>query len=236
MGVDMFNGREFGFLDSNGNMSYIDAPNDQNVTLFGHVSGGRIAGGTGSGAGFVYDIANRSFTSINDPLGYRGTQAVDVSGQDVVGNYWGVGAYGDTVEHEFLYNGAQYITVDDPLGVGSTTIQAIDGNNVLGTYRAGSGSHAFLYDITKPADAAASYTTLSIPVPSNANNVWVTDISGNDVVGYYDFHNVAGGQGFIYDIGSGGFTTLDDPLGTYTAPAAISDGNIVGTYTSRGAK
>ena len=56
-------------------------------------------------------------------------------------------------------------------------------------------------------------------------------ISGNNVVGLY--YDTAGkGHGFLYNISTEQYTTLDDPLATqYTVPTGIDGNTVFGDYT-----
>ena len=59
-------------------------------------------------------------------------------------------------------------------------------------------------------------------------------VSGNSIVGYYaDGSNAA--HGFLYDISTMTYTTVDDPLGTNgTYATGTSGGTIVGVYQGVG--
>ncbi len=124
--------------------------------------------GVGGDYGFLYD--GSTWTKIDDALGYYGTCATGVSGNNVVG--WYTTFTGQ--QYGFLYNGSTYTTLSDPLGT-STTSFGISGNNVVGQYYAG-GWKSFLYD-------GSSWLTLNDPL--GANGTFAYGISGNDIVGSY---------------------------------------------------
>ena len=112
---------------------------------------------------------------------------------------------------------AQYnfIPIDDPSATEGTTPFGIDGNNIVGNYQNSSGIFGFLYN-------GSSYTTLTFP--SSLDTI-ASGISGNNIVGYYNQN------GFIYNISTASFTTLNNPAGANgITPGGISGNNIVGTY------
>jgi hypothetical protein len=147
---------------------------------------------------FSLFLASRSFgqytfTDIDDPLGTEGTEALGVSGNDIVGFYT---ANGD-IRSGFLYNGSTYSTLDDPLGT-NTTASGVSGGNVVGYYSNAIGTYGFLYNGT-------TYTTLNDPLATEGT--YVSGISGNDIVGYYMTSN--GEHAFLFNGTT--YTTLVDP-------------------------
>ena len=97
--------------------------------------------------GFIYN--GSTYTTLNDPLGERGTELFAISGNNIVGAYW------DAFYHlyNFIYNGSTYTTLNDPSAVGNTYPQGISGNNVVGSYQDLAGhNHGFLYN-------GSTYTT-----------------------------------------------------------------------------
>ena len=166
-----------------------------------------------------------SFTTLDDPLGVNGTAATGISGNNIVGYYLDA----SNTRHEFLYNGSTYTTINT-LG----TIAGIDGNNVVGTYQAASNvQNGFVYNISTSA-----YTIISEPLATN-NLTYATAISGNIVVGIYGAGTQPGNpatgttgyNGYIYNLSTSAYTTLDNPLGVRgTLPYGISGNDIVGTY------
>ena len=108
-----------------------------------------------------------------------------------------------------------YTAINDPLATLGTTPLGIDGNNIVGTYQNGSGNFGFLYD-------GNNYTTLTFP---SSLDTLAAGISGNTIVGY------SGQSGFLYNISTATYTTLNNPSGANgITPNAISGNNVVGTY------
>ena len=119
-----------------------------------------------------------------DPPGSTSSSATAVSGDNVVGRYWGSGGC-----HGFLYDGSSYKTLDLP-GSTDTSVQGVSGNNVVGSYRDGDrGMHGCLYD-------GSSYTTLD---PAGSTGTYAYAVSGRNVVGVY-FDSSYGYHGFLYVI------------------------------------
>jgi len=105
----------------------------------------------------------------------------------------------------------------------NTYAYGIDGNNIVGTYRkvgVSNDYYVFLYDIT-----TSTYTIL--PDSPVSYYPGVVDIDGNNIVGCYkdDDHH-----GFLYNIDSKTYTTLDVPGSDYTHAYGIDGNNIVGYY------
>src|SRR5207302_1199237 len=101
---------------------------------------------------------------------------------------------------------------------------AISGDSVVGTYIDGAGLyHGFLYQGT-------TLTTLDVP---GGYHTTVTDISGNDIVGFYDAKGST--HRFLYD-GSTYNTNIDPPgSATYydawqVGTTAIDGSSIVGEW------
>ena len=101
------------------------------------------------------------------------------------------------------------------------TPEGISGNIVLGQ---GNNGQAVLYnDITQ--------TTVVLNVPTNSS---ATGMSGNYIVGTYK-DNSGDGNGFLYDITTGTYITLNDPSASTSGDAGtyfngIYGNNIVGNY------
>jgi len=160
--------------------------------------------------------ASQTFTTIDDPLGTKGSFPGGISGDNIVGSY----SDSSNKLHGFLYNGSTWTTIDDPLvGNGEyqgTTPNGISGNNIVGGYADSSNvSHGFLYN-------GSTYTTLDDPLGVTL----AYGISGNNIVG------TSGSHGFLYNELTKTYTTLDDPLAGISGTVAlgISDNNIVGSY------
>ena len=87
-----------------------------------------------------------TFTTLDDPLGLYGTQALGVSSNYIVGCY-----YDSQGAHGFYYDGSTYTTLDDPNGFGSTYAFGVSGNTVVGQYQDGSGWHGFVATVPEPS-------------------------------------------------------------------------------------
>jgi len=77
------------------------------------------------------------------------------------------------------------------------------------------------------AHAAYTYTTLS--GPSGTASMQVEGIGGNNVVGYYRTSTTGPDNGFVYNISTGAYTTVNVPGATYTDAYGVSgNGYVVG--------
>lgn len=164
------------------------------------------------------------YTTVNVP-GATSTYAYGISGNDIVGEYWGGNSW-----HGFLYDGSTYTTLDVP-GAQGTGARGISGEYISGWYGGNGPGGGFLYD-------SGFY------IPLNVAGVTLTGAAGISVYEsfeggvYYEMYNVVGGcedsngghHGFVYN--GSGFTTLDMTGGSYwTVANGISGNNIVGFYT-----
>ena len=180
--------------------------------------------GTGT-FGFLYNVSTATYSTLSDPLAVNGTLAYGTDGNNVVGYYNGNHAFADG----FLYNinTATYTTLNDPLGVFGTVATGISGNYIVGAYDGISGQQGFLYN-------GSSYITLTDPFAANGTSA--SGVSGNYIVGSYNGNLNSSSEhlsyyGFLYNIGIGNYTTLNDPLAAYgTYANGISGNNVVGFY------
>ncbi len=117
-----------------------------------------------------------TYTTLDDPLSTRGTDAIGISGNNIVGDY-----LDDAAGHGFLYNGSTYTTLDNPSQPLGTEMGGISDNNIVATFfdsnPPGNGTHGFLYNGT-------SYTTLDDPL--STWGTYAAGVSGNNVVGTYN--------------------------------------------------
>ncbi|MGO9114454.1 MAG: PEP-CTERM sorting domain-containing protein [Thermoguttaceae bacterium] len=114
------------------------------------------------------------------------------------------------------------ITLDYPNG-GGTVLYGVDGTNIVGT--ANSLPGGFLYN-------GSTFTGIADPLAGTLGSSPI-GISGNIIVGqYYDSSDFS--HGFVYNLSTSAFTTLDDPLAANgsngTFANGISGNNIVGHY------
>ena len=220
-----------GFLYNNGTFTDITFPTALKTGV-NAISGSTITGtyedSNKINHGFVY--SSGSYISITYP-GALKTVTNAISGSNIIGIYKDT----SSVDHGFLYNGGVYSTISYPSAT-KTVIGAVDGNNVIGGYqlnKSNKSANGFLY-------SNGTYT--SIVYPGSAET-YLTGISGNNIVGTFinSFSGFIGGvgsytnfnalpQGFIYNISTGVYTTLDVPGARRTAISGISGNNIVGGY------
>jgi hypothetical protein len=165
--------------------------------------------------------AEYTFTTLDYPSAANWTNAVGISGNNIVGCYKDASAK----FHGFIYDGSSYTTLDVP-GSGGTLACGISGNNIVGYYYGiQNRMHGFVYD-------GSSFTTLDYPSAVTTSGTMAMGIFGSTIVGsYYDSANKM--HGFIYDGSS--YTTLDNPAalgrnasGTFVT--GISGSTIVGYY------
>src|SRR5262249_6402908 len=97
-----------------------------------------------------------AFTTLDDPLGARGTFALGINEPGQVVGYY-LDANG--VQHGFLFSGGAYTTIDDPQGVRGTVAQGIsDNGQIAGYYLDSSGvQHGFLAENLPPASGPAAF-------------------------------------------------------------------------------
>ena len=172
----------------------------------------------------IIDDPNASDTTA-DPTGAYGTEALGISGTNIVGVY--VDTSGS--DHGFLRAGTTYSTVDDPHGMGTTFATGVSGTDVVGYYTDSNGDyHGFLL-------SGATYTRLDAPQSSDSavdssgyDGTLALGISGTDIVGYYVDDN-GNDHGFL--LSGTTYSKLDDPdaaAGTFAA--GCSGGAVAGYY------
>jgi hypothetical protein len=130
-------------------------------------------------------LYNGSGYTFFDPAGSIYTEALGVSGNNVVGRY---SKDGESTMHGFLYNGSVCLALDVP-GSTYTEARGVSGENIVGCYMIGYETHAFLYN-------GSGYATIDPPGSTSAE---AYGVSGNNVVGiYWDVGGVE--HGFLYAI------------------------------------
>lgn len=75
------------------------------------------------------------------------------------------------------------------------------------------------------SDSDYNYATIQFP---DSNGTWVTGISGNKAVGYFQYRNSSAYHGFVFD--GERYSILDFPGARSTYPYGISGDRIVGRY------
>jgi PEP-CTERM motif len=98
------------------------------------ISGNDIVGYDNINESFLYN--GSSYTTLSVP-GASVTEAVGISGNNIVGNYYN-GSW-----QSFLYNGNGYTTLSVP-GASQTFAEGISGNNIVGYDATASGQQSFL--------------------------------------------------------------------------------------------
>jgi hypothetical protein len=122
------------------------------------------------------------------------------------------------------YADLNYTTIDVS---GSTWPEAIQGGNIVGSCGpAGAQNFAqgFLYNIT-------SGTTSFFSIPGTSN-IFATGLSGNNIVGSYEYPHPTGTvayQGYVYNYNTATFTYFNAG-GNWTAAGEMDGNNVVGTY------
>jgi len=132
---------------------------------------------------------------------------------------------------------AQYVftTIDDPIAKANnnnlTEVTGISGNTVVG-YFYGPLLHGFYHVL-----GTSNYVTLDEPLglTGGTSETQPSGISGGNIVGFYQnfLGGASGNYGFLYNIASGTYQSLNDPDGDFgvnssTWPTAIDGTNIVG--------
>ncbi len=184
---------------------------------------------------FLYN--SNGFVEFDVAGGANTTAAYDISGNNVVGNYY------DGNTHGFIYNlsNETTTTLDDPsatMGAGGTYATGIDGTVVVGYYYTGSlnspVAHGFFYNSVN-----GTYTTISDPKAGSDDyeGTFPAGVSNGIIVGYYYDGNFTA-HGFVYGA-NGQFTDLDKPGPDDTYVSAIDGSTVVGytqdmTYHSSG--
>ena len=223
-----------GALPSHAQFHDIIAPQSSGVTEAFGIDGSHVVGSYvdafGLSHGYTYDISAHVYASFDAPLGVNGTVATGIQGNNQVGYYNDV--YGQ--QHGFVYNGSAYNTIDLAEGPNGVAVTGISGNYIVGTaqdyfnplFFGLPATQSFVMNLND-----SSYTIVNQPdALAAASNTILSAISGNTAVGgYYDANNIE--HGMIYDIFTGQFTTVDDPLGTGgTVLSGLLGDDIVGYY------
>jgi hypothetical protein len=116
-----------------------------------------------------------------------------------------------------------WTTLDMPVmpGVLRPMSFGISGTNIVGTYDDESANqHGFLYNGT-------TWVTLDVP-GSGAWDTNITDIDGNNIIGYYIDGSTY--HGALYSVQSDTWTNIDAPGAISTTPNSVSGNKIVGNY------
>jgi hypothetical protein len=184
------------FIYNDGTYTTYQNPASTNVrTYFESISDGNVAGYYESGGiydGVVYNIANTTYTELNDPLA-NDTALIGIDGGNIVGQYNPIGT--PNITDSFFYNGSIFTPIVDPnAAANSTWVDGISGDVIVGFYEdSGNEDHGFV-------DIGGNYITVDEP---NANlttgGTSVTGTDGGNIVGVY-FDNNGAAHGFTASI------------------------------------
>jgi hypothetical protein len=134
-----------------------------------------------------------------------------------------------------------FTTIDDPLATKSslygTHVQGIAGNIVVGYYSDSTGQHGFFHTL-----GTTNYTTLDDPAGfrNGSSGTAAYGISGENIIGFYqDEIGSSGTYGFVYNLSTGTYTTLNNPAGvnegiSSTEAFGIDGNNIIGNVSDNG--
>jgi probable HAF family extracellular repeat protein len=173
---------------------------------------------------YLFKFADGAFSTIDDPLGTKGSQALDINAAgQIVGFY----TTDDGITHGFRRSaGGAYTTIDNPAGVETELRSINDAGQIVGLYGNATGAHGFLtsngefFDINAPSGILETIEGIN-----NAGQITGSYLGVGGIT-----------HGFIYDFGANTYITLDDPLSTtiVTMPTGINDaGQIVGNFFDR---
>jgi hypothetical protein len=202
----------------------VDFPGARSTMITG-LSGNNLAGNytDASGVNHGFLFKDNAWTSFDAPSGATFMQVTGIDGGNVVGSYlYGSGTWG-AASHGFIYDGSNWITFDLP-GATSTSILGIDGNNIIGS---ADGGTCFVYNLS-------TFDQTIIESPA-AVLTYANGIDGANIVGsYIDIGSLLNPpdsvwqHGFIYDMTTQIWLTLDMPGARGTRIGGIDGGNIVG--------
>ena len=156
--------------------------------------------------------------SVTGPETVHGTIATGISGDNVVGYYYGAG----WKNNGFVFDGTSYTTLNNSLGTYGTRVWGVSGGNIVGDYDSAAGpTLGFRYNGT-------SFTTIAAPASSTMTTIH--GVSGNTAAGYYTDTATGKFHGFLYNGSS--YTTIDNPLAGAlgTTVLGISGDQVVGYY------
>ena len=221
-------------------VSYIQVvpPGSLGVSIIG-IDGNNVIGTAGLTNGltsaFLFNMSTNSYAMLpEDAFTQEFLSAQAISGDLVVG-YEDFGNGFGLSRDGLLYDmstGA-YSNFDPPRSAvpAYTIANGIDGNYIIGNYLDfNDNTYGFIYDM-----ATGTYTTLIPPgTMASGGNVYVLSfanaVDANMVVG--SFVDASGTyHGFIYNIATGSYTTVDPAGSTHTELSAVSGNNAVGFYT-----
>ena len=157
--------------------------------------------------------AQYTFTTLNDRRRrVMGRWITAISGTNIVGYY--LDTNGAVVGA--CYNGSTWTTLDDPLADPSSAMgtepTGISGTNIVGDYQDSDGvSHGFLYNGISQQPTGRRWT-IHRPGLAQVKGRFRSTFQGQSSWGVTYASN-GGTHGFLYNLVTSNWTTLDDPLG-----------------------
>jgi probable HAF family extracellular repeat protein len=221
-----------GFLLSNGTYTTLDDPLAPNGTFPSGINGAGQVVGYYTDANFKshgFLLSGGTYTPLDDTSATNGTFATGMNGAGQIVGYY----FNNTGTHGFLYNPnvGNYTTLDDPLATQGTFATGINAAGlIVGYYGNATGTHGFLL-------VGTNYITLDDPSAFlffNNQFLKATQAFGiNDAGQIVGTYQANGTFGFLYNLNTGTYTTLDDPLAPFlsTANGINAAGQTVGQYT-----
>lgn len=213
-----------GFLYADGSFTTLDFPGATSTGASG-ISSTNIVGTytdqSGVTHGFLYNAAG--FVTL-DPPSSSYTAANGISGTNVVGYY-----YIGSTDFGFVYDivSGTYQTIHGPFGISSANVYGVSGDKLVGVYKDGSNQHGFVYYLTND-----TYTILNDPLASSENGgTYGLCISGNLAGGFY-YDGSSKINGYIYDLTTASFTTMNFTNNDATQIWGIDGANIIGDYNN----
>lgn len=188
-------------------------------TIISGMSGSNVLGmykdTAGVNHGFVYNNDVASWKSLDFP-GATETRTYDMSGNTIVGEYVSGGRM-----HGFTYDGMTWKTLDYPGSSSTNTACGISGSSIVGLYYPGTtGDQGYLYN-------GSTWKSLAYP---GASTTCIYDISGDNIVGWYDSSSDFMSHGCVYNNANGTWRSVDYPGGLDTCVYGVFGNTVLGTY------
>ncbi|MBL7153200.1 MAG: hypothetical protein ISS79_05750 [Phycisphaerae bacterium] len=211
-------------LSAQANWVTIDFPGAADTRAY-DVDGSKVVGSyedsSGNWHGFLYD--GTTWATLDRPWS-ENTVIHGIDGANLVGYYYNRPA----TYHAFLYDGTTWTKVDFP-GEADEVPHHIDGSNIIGTYVDFLGQpywyvyRSFLYD-------GETWTSFKKPGTATRTGTFMYGIDGPHIVGFSGSSGGNANQGFLYDMASETWTTLEFPDAPWTRMHDIDGDNLIGDY------
>jgi probable HAF family extracellular repeat protein len=206
--------------DTNGNASYLEGNNSQNISV-----GYFLSNSTANG----FIIQNNTQTTIDYPNA-SATWAYGVNNQDqAVGSWSGTDPNSGATSHGFFYNNGVWSYFDDPNGVVGTVARGINDSDVIVGYYTDANWVTHGFELNK---TAGIYTTVDVPGAADTYLYGIND--AGEVVGAYvdakgNTHGFLDNNGAITTLDYGGFDWNQIDNGS---PVTMTGGNFQNTGTA----